>query len=50
MIRFPAKSLDSLLDSAVIPRYMQSKCTCEFQVLIPLHLIKDIAIMAKPFA
>jgi len=29
MIRFPARSLDSRLDIAVIPRYKQSKCTCQ---------------------
>uniref|UniRef100_A0A7C9A6C7 Uncharacterized protein n=1 Tax=Opuntia streptacantha TaxID=393608 RepID=A0A7C9A6C7_OPUST len=27
MIRFPARSLDSLLETAVIPRYTQSKWT-----------------------
>lgn len=28
MLRFPAKSLDSRLETAVILRYTQSKCTC----------------------
>ena len=51
MIRFPARSLDSLLETAVMPRYTQSKWTYkeklkgelfepEYMRHAPQHLLK----------